>query len=367
MENKKIALYGLGKKTKAILEQYRNYNIVALLDRNRTGEIEWNLPIVSVKEAQQMGVTAIIIAASSVNTPVIFRRIADECEQYHISVYDMTGRKMEKKTGPFVLDSFYETCTEARLRELIWKSDVISFDIFDTLLVRDVLFPTDIFEIVAEESKEVLPGEINFAKYRIQCEREKNLVGEPKFSDIYGELMIKTGLSQDMINMLMTKEIEEEKHRLHAREKMLSVAREANAAGKIICCTSDMYLSKDILSDILVREGYDFLNQIFISCEYGNSKADGLYSIVREVYPTAKILHIGDNLDADIVAANKFGMDATFQIPSIYQMIGDSSAYGILDREMSLEERIHYGTLFAKKFNDPFLFERTKGIYECQK
>ena len=36
-----IAIYGLGKNTKVIVENCPEYNIVALMDRNRTGESEW--------------------------------------------------------------------------------------------------------------------------------------------------------------------------------------------------------------------------------------------------------------------------------------------------------------------------------------
>lgn len=360
----KFALYGLGKNTEIILEQCREYNIVALLDRTRIGERVWNLPIVSVEEAYKMGVDRIIIVASSVNTPIIFRRIADECEQYNISVYDMDGRRLIRNNGQFVLDAFYENCREEKLRELINASDVVSFDIFDTLLVRNVLFPEDIFEIVGEKCNNILPAGVNFLEHRIRCERKLYLSGNPQISDIYTELAGEMGLSRELANQIMKAEIDEERQCLHAREKIMSLAREAYESGKKICCTSDMYLSKDILEEILVREGYDFLDNVFVSCEYGLSKTDGLFSVVRDKYHNSKILHVGDNRDADITAALNDKVDAVFQIPSIYKMISDSTAGCILDKEMSLEKRVSYGIMFSNEFNDPFLFEKTKGIFD---
>lgn len=363
VKQKKIALYGLGKHTKEILDLCEDYNIVALLDRTRTGEMQWGLPIVSVDEAYKMGVDRIIIVASSVNTPIIFRRIFNQCEHYHIPVFDMDGRKLVKTSGQYVSDPFYDSCTEANLKELINASDVVSFDIFDTLLVRNVLYPEDIFDIVGEKCKDILPVDFNFPRQRILAERKLYLVGNPKMTVLYEEMSCETGLSREFLQALMETEIAEEKRQLHARKQLLSMAEQAYRSGKKVCCTSDMYLSKDFLKEILAREGYNFLDNIFVSCEYGVSKANGLYSILRREYPDSQILHVGDNKDVDIVAAQRYGIDMVFQIPSVYKMIGDSIASWVLDKEMSLEDRICYGTFFSRAFNNPFLFEKVKGIF----
>ena len=92
-----IAIYGLGKNTKVIVENCPEYNIVALMDRNRTGESEWGLPILSVDEVNERAVNKIVIIATAANVPVIFRRIAKACENYGISVYNIEGTKQEIK------------------------------------------------------------------------------------------------------------------------------------------------------------------------------------------------------------------------------------------------------------------------------
>ena len=46
-----------------------------------------------------------------------------------------------------------DTYAEGVLQRLLETHDVISFDIFDTVLMRSVLDPTDVFEIVAERAE----------------------------------------------------------------------------------------------------------------------------------------------------------------------------------------------------------------------
>ena len=46
-----------------------------------------------------------------------------------------------------------DTYTKDMLHQLMETHDIISFDIFDTVLMRNVLDPTDVFEIVEERAK----------------------------------------------------------------------------------------------------------------------------------------------------------------------------------------------------------------------
>lgn len=54
-------------------------------------------------------------------------------------------------------------------KELFLGYDVVSFDIFDTLLKRNVLHPTDIFSIMEKKVSDTVP---NFKRHRIDAERK---------------------------------------------------------------------------------------------------------------------------------------------------------------------------------------------------
>jgi len=360
-KNERYVIYGLGKSTKVILERCPDYNFVGLMDRNRTGENEWGLPILSIDEVNELGVKKILIIATSANVPIIYRRISDKCYQHGINVYDINGNRIEKKKE-YSLDPFYEMCREEVLKRNIDRADVISFDIFDTLLVRDVLYPTDLFEIVEYRSKDILPDEgYEFTKTRIESERFLYGKGQATIYEIYDEIQKRTGISDEIKKKLLEREIESEREYLHPRSKMKDIVEYALAEGKKVCCTSDMYLPDEILSELLGDFGFRGIDKIFVSCTENVSKNGGLFEIVKKWYKGNTVLHIGDNYDADIRCAHKSGISDTFQVSSVYKMTDDSAAHEILVYDSFLTDRIEIGYLSSTMFNDPFLFSASKG------
>ena len=71
-----------------------------------------------------------------------------------------------------------------RMQQEILAHEVISFDVFDTLVMRRVLYFEDVFSLVEQRS-----GVAGFRKYRIQAEREVNRLGRaPRIEAIYQRL-----------------------------------------------------------------------------------------------------------------------------------------------------------------------------------
>lgn len=357
----KIVIYGLGKKTRVILEECGGFQIVGLMDAVRTGEQVWGLPVLSCEEAVQRGVKVIVIVATSINVPVIYQRIAGVCEKYDLLVFDIAGNDLSMENEAYLLPEYYEDLRQEALLDLVKKYDVISFDIFDTLLVRDVLYPTDIFHAVEALCTDILPEDSCFYENRIKAERELSLDGDPDIHKIYELLSERMGISQEDAEALIAAEIAVERGSLHKRKQMVEVLAFAREMGKIVCCTSDMYLTSDILSVILKENDIDGIDKIFVSCEYGASKCSGLFQVVKEWYEGKSILHIGDNQEADIAGAQRYGIEGTFKISSIYQMALDSSFKFILGKCSSYADRCLLGRLLSEQLNDPFLFSRTKG------
>ncbi len=357
-----IAIYGLGRNTKTILDRCQEYNLVGLMDRDKTGSVVWGMPVITIERAHELSVNKIVIIAAQVNVPIIFRRIAEKSRDFGIEVYDILGERLEIERDEYQIDSSYSTISEENLKQLLEHYDVISFDIFDTLIVRNVLIPTDIFRIVERKKGYLLPEEVRFSETRIKCEmRLHALSGYPTIYDIYEEIGRETGCGDKILDILRESEIEEEKHALFARETMKNIVEYAIDNGKIVCCTSDMYIPENILKDILKNAGYPEFNRYFISCDYNVSKLNGLFLYLKEAFPNRRILHIGDNYEADIISAEKFGIEGSFQISSIYKMINDSACQKLLAYDTSLADRCEMGRLFSRQFNDPFLFSFSEG------
>ena len=78
-----------------------------------------------------------------------------------------------------------------KMLKAIDKAEIVSFDIYDTLVVRNVLKPTDIFKIVEFRVQSELGVNIaDFEKKRILAESmaRKNKKREVSLKDIYDNL-----------------------------------------------------------------------------------------------------------------------------------------------------------------------------------
>lgn len=197
------------------------------------------------------------------------------------------------------------------LKKLIDKSDVISFDIFDTLIKRNCLKPTDVFKFVEIKYNNLNKNKIsNFAFYRIEAEkksREKVKNSETTLNDIYNCIDIFDNKTKEELKKIET---ETEYNFCQKNYKMFEVYKYCLEKNKKIICVSDMYLPREVIEKILKENDYN-VNKIYISCEHQTSKFHGgLYKVVLSdlnILPN-KILHIGDSKRADILSAIKNGI-----------------------------------------------------------
>lgn len=88
---------------------------------------------------------------------------------------------------------------------------------------------------------------------------------------------------------------------LVARQDILEVFNGLVSRYKKIILVSDMYLSSDILHDILHQNGYEGYIEIIVSCEVNARKDNGtMWEYLSQRYGDAEIIHVGDNESSDI-------------------------------------------------------------------
>lgn len=193
------------------------------------------------------------------------------------------------------------------------KYDVVSFDIFDTLIFRPFSKPIDLFMILGEKYHIC-----NFQKIRVDAEkraREQHaaLFGntEATIFDIYEIIEKMTGIPKELgVQNEFECELEFVRPNPYCK-RLFDLLKEQEV--RIIAC-SDMYLPKTYISELLLKCGYDGFEDIFVSCDYTFSKRNkGMYKMIRNKYGVqCKIVHIGDNYGVDVTAAQECGMDAIF-------------------------------------------------------
>jgi HAD superfamily hydrolase (TIGR01549 family) len=201
---------------------------------------------------------------------------------------------------------------QAFLREAL-ESDVVSFDVFDTALLRTLADPRDVFDAV--ERGAIADG---FAAARQDAEAiaRARHCSEPGREDVtLDEIYACFGPSWRPADLVHLKalEIRTEADCLEANPEIRALAAKAEALGKTVVFTSDMYLPAQCIVDWLRREGYASGGAVFVSSAAGVSKATGrLFAYVAATLGVARdrILHVGDNEATDVRAARACGLRA---------------------------------------------------------
>lgn len=191
--------------------------------------------------------------------------------------------------------------------------DVVSFDVFDTLLFRPFDDPKSVFYLVGEALH--CPS---FTRYRVLAEKqarkeamEKNGSNEVTLEDIYQKLSRYVAFD---IRRAMELEERTELSLLQANPYMMQVYQMAVELGKTIIAVSDMYLSGAVIRQALEKNGYTHIQRLFLSQECGFSKRSGrLFPYVREqMGPDKKYLHLGDTYQSDFVQAKAAGFETRY-------------------------------------------------------
>ncbi|MEG0494152.1 MAG: HAD-IA family hydrolase [Clostridia bacterium] len=187
---------------------------------------------------------------------------------------------------------------------------VISFDVFDTLLYREVERPVDVFLLL-----EVQRRQMDFAQLRVKAEKDarSRYGGEVTLRQIY-EHMAWQGIVAD-VDEAVAAELDMELRIVRPSSRMLAVVQKLLAQGKRVVAISDMYLPAEAIRKLLANAGFPVPEQIFVSCEQGMGKANGaIFKRACEALGTTSVLHIGDNFEADVMGACRAGIDAAYGI-----------------------------------------------------
>lgn len=197
---------------------------------------------------------------------------------------------------------------EIPARKLI-EYDIVSFDIFDTLVLRPFLLPEDLFDIL-----EIKLGIKGFRKIRIDAQKEAQKITEKpdrriNIEDIYAVIEKRTGLDKEIGIQL---EVDTEIEYCYANPYFKRIYETLLFNNIKMIAVSDMYLPEKYIKQILDKCGYDKLSKIFVSCDYFCGKHNGhLQQVVKNKYTHhADVIHLGDNYRADVEGSRKMGWDA---------------------------------------------------------
>ncbi len=198
----------------------------------------------------------------------------------------------------------------SKFRKIISNKRVVSFDIFDTLIERKCLLPTDVFFLAAYKLYSDFNSAADFCCQRIKAEQivrgDNN--EEVTLDDIYN-IIGKVNSDADKLKAL---ELETELEVCCPKESGIDLFKEAIQNGKTVILATDMYLPLDFIKTLLDNNGISCHENIFLSCVHKKSKKTGLlFNVALNTLSisASDIVHFGDSIAADFKGAQKANIE----------------------------------------------------------
>lgn len=211
---------------------------------------------------------------------------------------------------------------DTKLKSRLEAAEVVSFDVFDTSILRALARPEDLFSLM-EPAVRLRLGtpSLDFSSARRVAEQQardnawqKERVREVTLDEIYGMLAQSLALDPEQAQALAEMEIAAERAVCRQNQFIHEAYRWCLDRGKRVAFISDTYLPESVIADLLHHAGYDRYEALLASSTSKRTKSSGaLHADARTRLGRAeRWLHIGDNIHADIKMARKHGMSTWY-------------------------------------------------------
>lgn len=352
-----IALYGLGTETERVLnEMGSDFHIVGLLDGFRENGAIYEKEIIPLSTVAASRVKLIIVVARPGSCRAISRRIGSFCVEHDIALFDVRGNDL-CDTQRVVYDfQKVEGITREELIRQTENYDAVSFDLFDTLIMRQVLFPADVFELMDDRLRQHGIIIEDFPVRRMASEKELSRERAPRLTEIYSHMKNTyhiVGIDPEQMAVL---EWEIDCGLVIPRKDVCEMLSVLAARGKRVYIVSDSYYNNRQIVGIMKKCGITQYTDVFVSCEYGTGKTQMLFQKYMEDVKAERYLHIGDDETADVEYAEKKGI-VSCRLYSGMDLLELAGYMGVWDYTDSLSDRIRIGMFVSRVFNSPFQFE----------
>lgn len=228
--------------------------------------------------------------------------LASRLAGFQTAVIDLTSGRVREGDDKN-LQHYLHAPLGQRLSEMTGLAEVLTLDIFDTLLQRPFANPDRVFDYLTEKlaatgSLDDFTGRRKGAEVRAR----QRLGRDVGLADIYVELA-RSGVPAELCDQLQALEIATEQ-RLAAPRPALCAALAAVPAALPRLLVSDMYLPATAIEEMLATVGIRDYQALWVSCETGRRKdSGGMWRHLRDEASLTRgrrLLHVGDNEHSDV-------------------------------------------------------------------
>lgn len=243
------------------------------------------------------------------------------------------------------------------LYQVLMKNDIISFDIFDTLITRSVYSPVDVFRLMEKKL-----GIVGFSGMRVNAERNaiQHHDRDINMDDIYDEIKNISALEKEKIKHM---EIDIEIEIMVSRKAVVDIYHQLLDAGKTVYCVSDMYFPKFVIEAIFKKCHIKLPTKMIISnCVNKRKDSMTMWPYVKDMAKGRSYIHIGDNFISDFINPGKHNISSAY-IANSHFLAEHSTIWNRyrLFQYNDIGDMIIKGLLFNRKiFNNPFRYKLPK-------
>ncbi|MDO8894419.1 rhamnan synthesis F family protein [Nitrosomonas sp.] len=251
---------------------------------------------------------------------------------------------------------------------------VVVFDIFDTLLIRPLLNPEIIKNIVAQRAGGEV-GKLYLELRAIAESQARQKAGRDIGLDaIFAEFSLLAGLPSAAVQQLRNLEETIELEIVSPRPETIALLQYAISLGKRVILASDMYLPKPVIEEMLQRHGINGWHAFYLSSDNGLRKDTGDFYrqlLIQEGVSPGEVMVIGDNEHSDIQIPGDMGIrrhlhtmrpiELARAIPRLGPIIERSSYCDDLNEQLTLGIIVqgNFNSLFFPRFNPSDLVPAT--------
>lgn len=241
---------------------------------------------------------------------------------------------------------------------------LISFDVFDTLVCRNLLEPDDMFDLMNNEVNKIVGKKVPFREIRKKADAALRPALKQRcdinLDDIYTEIGRVLQVDKSIVNELKKLELRFEEKFLCKRSSVADVMQHAYNIGKRVVLTSDMYLTEKQLTSLLTKLGINAFHKVYISSDVGCRKDTRTlfpHILEQEGVQPNEMIHIGDNEHSDMQIPGDLGI-VTFHVRRVKDLFLETrlgkDVYNKYIHDLSIYHKASLALALNKFFDNPF-------------
>ena len=221
------------------------------------------------------------------------------------------------------------------------RAEVVSVDLFDTLVFRTVLEPNSVFHLQHQACARLLEGVSSADWLKRRKSAEEALAkalwpAEIQLAAIYDRIATELNASAETRQSLMDAELAAEADVIEPYRDLAQALQELQGEGVGIVVMTDTYLPASFIRSLLDRF-MRFEYTLLCSSETGKTKRSGsAFPHLRGLFPAKRIVHFGDNPHSDVTMARRSGTRLAFQIAWRRQLVLERRDLAVYARRMGV-------------------------------